>query len=148
MSSCNPLSYQVDDIQVRYSPRIVRTLQAVSYLVPPLRKTSPPLSETRETQRESPATTSRTYARLLETFKFVLDVMGCTCDPPGRSEKFGERAYIMPGGEGWRSAVRVRILHGVARRRAREKLRSDSDPEGEGVADADVPISQEDMAAT
>ena len=147
MNSCNPLSYQVDDIQVRYSPRIVRTLQAVSYLVPPLRKTSP-LSESQETQLESPATTSRTYARLLETFKFVLDVMGCTCDPPGRSEKFGERAYIMPGGEGWRSAVRVRMLHGVARRRAREKVRSDVDPEHEREADADVPISQEDMAAT
>ena len=96
----------------------------------------------------SPATTARTYARLLETFKFVLDVMGCTCDTPVPSEKFGERAYIMPGGEGWRSAVRVRMLHGVARRRARAKLRSDMDPDRESEADADVPISQEDMAAT
>ena len=30
--------------------------------------------------------------------------------------------YLMPGGEGWKSIIRVRMLHAVARRRARQRL--------------------------
>ena len=131
----------------------MRTLQTVSYLVPPLHKTPSPQDDT-TTQIESPASNARTYSRLLETFQFVLDVMGCTCDPPqafpSKSKKHDSgvdpRAYILPGGDAWRSAVRVRMLHGVARRRARERLTT-SGTWGEEDSEG-VPISQEDVSAT
>ena len=111
-----------------FSPRIVRTLEAISYLVP---------SKAGEV---SSASSDRTFRRLLETFQFVLDVMRC-CSP---ASDFRGTAHILPGGEGWKSIVRVRMLHGVAREKVRAKIkRSSDDPHVN-----DVPISQEDMSAT
>ncbi|KAL0570507.1 hypothetical protein V5O48_011453 [Marasmius crinis-equi] len=110
------------------SPRIVRTLEAVSYLLP----SSPGPA--------SPASNDRIYRRLMETFQFVLDVMRC-CAP--ESDAKGA-SHLLPGGEGWKSMVRVRMLHGVARARVKAKThRTPDDPRVN-----DVPISQEDMSAT
>lgn len=95
--------------------------------------------------------------------QFILDIMGCTAsaipihptpehDPrdPNRQADQKESpikdldalAYLMPGGDGWRSTVRVRLLHGIARWRVEERWSR------EGNAQPGVPISQEDMAAT
>ncbi len=123
----------------------MRTLQAVSYLVPPLHKVAPESGGAAFGQTKATTADSRTFTRLMETFQLVLDTMGCTVESPASSEKWGKAAYLMPGGEGWRSVVRVRMLHGVARRRARERLRKSVDGEAE---ERDVPISQEDMTAT
>ncbi|KAK1232654.1 hypothetical protein PQX77_004216 [Marasmius sp. AFHP31] len=111
------------------SPRIVRTLEAVSYLVP----SSPE-------QQSTAASNDRIHRRLLETFQFVLDVMRCYApDSDARGA-----SHILPGGEGWKSILRVRMLHGVARARVKAKThRAPDDPHVN-----DVPISQEDMSAT
>ncbi|KAI0074961.1 hypothetical protein K474DRAFT_1773585, partial [Panus rudis PR-1116 ss-1] len=119
------------------SSRITRTLHAISYLVPPKNTPFDSISE---------AANERTYIRLLETVQFVLDVMACSVPPsnPSLESKADLATHLMPGGEGWKSAVRVRLLHGVARRRARQQLSKLDiywNPE-------DVPISQEDMVAT
>jgi len=121
------------------SVRIGRTLRAVSYLVP-----------SHGAAEITKASNDRTSARLLETFQFVLDVTGCppyplrTKDSEGEKRTIpGTKAYLMPGGEGWKAALRVRMLHGVARRRTRERL-------GKAglLGPEDVPISQEEMSAT
>ncbi|KAF5389394.1 hypothetical protein D9757_004282 [Collybiopsis confluens] len=104
------------------SPRIVRTLHRVSYLIP----TNVKMSQT---------TKDRTFRRLLETFQFVLQVMRCVLPAP---EQEG-LAYLSPGGDGWEAIIRVRMLHGVARARAR---RNSSD------AIDGIPINQEDMNGT
>ncbi|KAL7283948.1 hypothetical protein ACG7TL_001220 [Trametes sanguinea] len=99
------------------------------------------------------ASTDRTLSRLFETFQFVLDVMGCSAQTgsvdskkhfhDGDATAPRDRAsYLMPGGEGWRSAVRVRLLHGVARWRVEERWAKN------GSKEEGVPISQEDLAAT
>ncbi|KAI8971269.1 hypothetical protein BD414DRAFT_469759 [Trametes punicea] len=121
------------------SPRIVRTLEAVSYLVPHPRHgdakaLSGSLADTLSSI--SQASSNRTFSRLLETLQFVLDVMGCS------APAYGRVAYLLPGGEGWRSIVRVRLLHGIARWRTEERWKR------EGVTQAGVAISQEDLAAT
>ncbi|QRW19141.1 hypothetical protein RhiXN_00547 [Rhizoctonia solani] len=81
------------------------------------------------------ATNDRTFRRLLETLQMILDAMG---------------GHISL--EGWRSIVRVRLLHGVARRRIMERVRH---PEltGGGLPRYDFsvdgyPINQEDLAGT
>ncbi|KAH9887311.1 hypothetical protein C8Q73DRAFT_260350 [Cubamyces lactineus] len=143
------------------SPRIVRTLEAVSYLIPHVRHTD---DEGRGTATDlsavlssiSKASSDRTMARLSETFQFVLDIMGCSVSTiPGQtvtnaqakhSQHQGHKnrriAYLLPGSEGWKSAVRVRLLHGIARWRTQERWKK------VGSAEAGLPISQEDMAAT
>ncbi|KAL4252936.1 Rubber oxygenase Lcp-like protein [Abortiporus biennis] len=123
------------------SPRIVKTLQTISYLVPHGYQTMKPLSQ---------STNDRTYTRLLETFQFILDVMGCPSVLPAVTESIpqpGSQAYLLPRGEGWKSAVRVRMLHGIARRRTREKLEK-STSAGHEVDFDGIPISQEDLSAT
>ncbi|KAG7098861.1 hypothetical protein E1B28_000764 [Marasmius oreades] len=111
------------------SPRIVRTLEAVSYLVPSPEK------------KLSSASKDRTYRRLLETFQFVLDVMKCFAP---ESDLDGA-THILPGGEGWKSIIRVRMLHGIARARVQAKVYHEPDvPRSLN----DVPISQEDISAT
>ncbi|KAL0069356.1 hypothetical protein AAF712_003721 [Marasmius tenuissimus] len=112
------------------SPRIVRTLEAVSYLVP-----SKPGAI-------SPAANDRTYRRLLETLQFVLDVMRCSVPDQVSSTKGA--THLMPHGEGWKSCVRVRMLHGTVR----AKLRRKKPWNGDGSDEEDCPISQEDMSAT
>ncbi|KAA1478715.1 hypothetical protein DENSPDRAFT_695692 [Dentipellis sp. KUC8613] len=128
------------------SPRIVRTLHAVSYLVPHgqtrgemaggLPPVPAPFSKIHD---------DRTFIRLMETFQFILDVMGCTLTPVKDKQRPTEHglARILPDGEGWKAAVRVRMLHGVARHRVQERFEKD---EAQGVDF--VPINQEDMSAT
>lgn len=111
----------------------------------------PPEKAAEPSKATSKAADDRTFARLLETFQFVLDVMGCVvspspADPACNIESGPSKAYLLPGGEGWKAAVRVRMLHAVARRRIRQRYARDDcihDQASEGV-----PISQEDMAAT
>ncbi|KAH8827349.1 hypothetical protein DL96DRAFT_1606406 [Flagelloscypha sp. PMI_526] len=106
------------------SPRIVRTLRSISYLVTPSK------AETKEAD-------DRTYTRLLETMQFFTDVLGCTTSPTTKPS-----AYLLPGGEGWKSCIRVRMLHGVARNRVLTKWKRD------GLTESIVPIAQEDMSGT
>ncbi|VDB87859.1 unnamed protein product [Peniophora sp. CBMAI 1063] len=126
------------------SSRIVATLNAVSYLVPGTAKYDAEGSPSPSTRAQD----ERTYIRLMETFQFVLDVMGCTSSttywPQARCDEKAEGVpAIAPGGVGWKSAVRVRMLHGIARRRAREHLSRAS----QGSLDF-VPVNQLDMSGT
>ena len=88
--------------------------------------------------------------------QFVLDVMGCSAASTISTEPStlgsgasGNRpsdrlADLLPGGDGWKSAVRVRLLHGVARWRVQTRWEQENRTE-----DIDsVPISQEEVAAT
>ena len=88
--------------------------------------------------------------------QFVLDVMGCSAASTISTEPStlgsgasGNRpsdrlAGLLPGGDGWKSAVRVRLLHGVARWRVQTRWEQENRTE-----DIDsVPISQEEVAAT
>ncbi|KAI0919855.1 hypothetical protein AcV5_001813 [Taiwanofungus camphoratus] len=151
------------------SPRIVRTLRAVSYLVPHSGSNKRPSSTNIDTSHASTGVSSRiteasnerTFQRLLETFQFVLDVLGCTAAPstPPSPDSGSEStkvestkakppdavAYLLPGGSGWRSTVNVRLLHGISRTRVRERWRREAqeDFESDGVL-----ISQEDLSAT
>ena len=123
----------------------MRTLEAVSYLVPHLKKSGgglrPSLADVAsQIPKES---NDRTFMRLVETMQFVLDVMGCSITAP-QSTSAGQVAYILPEGEGWRSAVRVRLLHGVARWRVQTRWERERPLE---VPDS-VPMSQEEVAAT
>lgn len=116
------------------SPRIVRTLHAVSYLVPHGERKGVALANAISSEKS--ASDERTYTRLMETFQFVLEVMGCMAPHLPRE-------HVLPGGEGWKAALRVRMLHGIARRRAKQRF------DNSGADDIDfVPINQEDMSAT
>ncbi|KAM5541811.1 hypothetical protein V8D89_004540 [Ganoderma adspersum] len=127
------------------SSRIVRTLEAVSYLVPHLKKSGgefpPSLADVAsQIPKES---NDRTFMRLVETMQFVLDVMGCSITAP-QSASTSQLSSLLPEGEGWRSAVRVRLLHGVARWRVQARWERERPLE---VPDS-VPMSQEEVAAT
>ncbi|KAF8508596.1 hypothetical protein BU17DRAFT_56670 [Hysterangium stoloniferum] len=115
------------------SPRITKILQSISYLVPP--NTNKKLGTTNIT----PEMNDRTYMRLLETMQFVLDVLGCT----NPYATFNESVTCLhPGEDGWKAALRVRLLHGISRRRILEHRCSYS------IEEDGIPINQEDMAAT
>ncbi|KAI0031601.1 hypothetical protein K488DRAFT_9880, partial [Vararia minispora EC-137] len=126
----------------RHVSRIVQTLNAVSYLVSGSKSTSvgPPDQSTKVQD-------DRTHIRLVETLQFVLDTMGFTSStelwakPTVNSKRVG--AHIFPGGAGWRSAATVRMLHGITRRRARERLNRESDQPLDFV-----PVNQFDMSGT
>ncbi|CAE6493869.1 unnamed protein product [Rhizoctonia solani] len=130
------------------SARITRVLHAVSYLVP---GKSSKASEYSITE----ATSDRTFKRLLETLQMVLDAMGANTSLVEREGKAVSQGVhdLAPGEEGWRSVVRVRLLHGVARRRIMERIRhpelltEGSIPRYDFDADG-YPINQEDLAAT
>lgn len=121
------------------SPRIVRTLQTVSYLVPH--------TSTKASSEPSPTPSSndRTFARLLETMQFILDIFGCTSPVP---PDYVTAEYLAPGNDGWRSAVRVRMLHGVARWRVRERWMREGKDVHQEETRYGVPINQEDLGAT
>ena len=92
----------------------------------------------------------RTYSRLLETGQFVLEVMACithldTATTQGDSPEKHANS-LDPGSESWKAAIRVRLLHGVARRRILDRLHSSNNTYS--VDDDGVPINQEDMSAT
>ena len=71
----------------------------------------------------------------------MIDVMGCTT-----TGTYNTVNCLEPGGDGWKAALRVRLLHGIARRRTLERLRFSSG--SYSVNDDGIPINQEDMAAT
>ncbi|CAE6396002.1 unnamed protein product [Rhizoctonia solani] len=129
------------------SARITRVLHAVSYLVPGKSSKSGEYLVTE-------ATNDRTFKRLLETLQMILDVMGghiSLVEREGITVKPGVHD-LTPGEEGWRSVVRVRLLHGVARRRIMERVRHpELSTEGLPRYDFSVdgyPINQEDLAGT
>ncbi|KAG9104874.1 hypothetical protein FRC06_006699 [Ceratobasidium sp. 370] len=130
------------------SARITRVLHSVSYLVPGKSGNSGEYSVTE-------ATNDRTFKRLLETLQMVLDVMGgsaALAELEGLKTGSPTAAHaLVPGEEGWRSTVRVRLLHGVARRRIMERLHHGRVKPGIPNYDFDAdgyPINQEDLAAT
>ena len=90
----------------------------------------------------SEAAKQRTFERLLETLQFILDVMGCTSDG-------GDLTPLH--GESWKSIIRVRMLHAVARRRIMLKMKrrapATACPLGASEFDG-LPINQEGLAAT
>ena len=62
-----------------------------------------------------------------------------------------QKGFLQPQSEAWKSAVRVRMLHGVARRRILERYNANPDIFGAAGYDLETdgfPINQEDMAAT
>ena len=137
----------------------MKTLEAVSYLLPHVpkghRNAQPSLEDV--IAQISKASSDRTLVRLVETMQFVLDVMGCfaptslsqpvkdsSATPKGDAAPSARLAALLPGGEGWRSAVRVRLLHGVARWRVQARWERERPTE---AADG-IPISQEEVAAT
>ena len=90
------------------------------------------------------AAKQRSFERVLETLQFVFDVMGCTSDG-------GDITPIH--GESWKSIIRVRMLHAVARRRIMLKMKRRVPATGLrcplGASEVDgLPINQEDLAAT
>ena len=82
--------------------------------------------------------------------QFVLDVMACTSvpQPEPRHEDNGEHhseaLHLSPGGEGWKSALRVRLLHAVSRWRVEMRWKKEGCP---NALDG-VPVSQQELAAT
>lgn len=77
-----------------------------------------------ETGYLTSAYTDATYKRLLETTLFVLDVRDHMLPPALRAHPCVAQAMrdMRPGeGRGWRSCVRVRLLHAQVRRRIRLK---------------------------
>jgi hypothetical protein len=75
--------------------------------------------------------------RLMETTQWFIDCMG--------------EGAMEPGGAGWASTVRVRLLHTTMRRRLLEKSRREWETKGFSVYNEKVegiPISQEDMVST
>ncbi|KAF8741181.1 hypothetical protein RHS02_03953, partial [Rhizoctonia solani] len=131
----------------RHSARITRVLHTVSYLVPGKSSKSGEYSITE-------ATNDRTFRRLLETLQMILDAMGghiSLVEREGINIK-PDVHDLAPGEEGWRSIVRVRLLHGVARRRIMERVRH-PESTGGGLPRYDFsvdgyPINQEDLAGT
>ncbi|KAI0312424.1 hypothetical protein OF83DRAFT_659515 [Amylostereum chailletii] len=117
------------------SPRIMKTLKSVSHLLPS--RMSPDSS--------AKAQGDKTYIRLVETFQFVLDVLNCTsgAQPSNGPVSQAGKHHLLPGGAGWRSIVQVRMLHGIMRRRARQRLSRS----GEDAVECGA-INQMDMSAT
>lgn len=163
------------------SPRITEVLKQTAYLVPTAasgrnkrhdpstpHKRLPTIEDLRHTFHVDKPRADRTWSRLLETTQFVLDVMenADSLRPPSRnvasaspspaasSTKDANLSRPERGGEGWQSAVRVRLLHTNVRRRVLklvEKRRNDApggDESGYDVEKNGVPINQEDLLAT
>lgn len=85
----------------------------------------------------------------------VLDAMGGTLALTEREGKATSTAVhsLIPGEEGWKSVVRVRLLHGVARRRIMDKVNRPQVMDEPALPGYDFnadgyPINQEDLAAT
>lgn len=154
------------------SPRITEVLKQTAYLVPTAtsrnvkgtrpsgRSTLPTVEELKQIFNVDKARADRTWDRLLETTQFVLDVVekADSLRPPSSSAPAAEKEAAMAppdcGGEGWQSAVRVRLLHANVRRRVlklAQKRRSDPFGPSGSVYDVEkngVPINQEDLLGT
>jgi ER-bound oxygenase mpaB/B'/Rubber oxygenase, catalytic domain len=114
------------------SPRVSRILNIASYIVPPMEST--PEGDTPRISKES---NDRSFQRLMETTQWMINCMG-----DGAME---------PGGIGWSSTVRVRLLHTLMRRRILEKSKNEWETKGFSVyneKEEGIPISQEDMVST
>ncbi|TKY85313.1 hypothetical protein EX895_005475 [Sporisorium graminicola] len=160
------------------SPRITQVLKQTAYLVPTANAkrgrdskpsntpTLPTVEELRETFKMDKARADRTWNRLLETTQFVLDVVEkadsltppsiAALSAPGSDTVQGNAPLAPPevGGDGWQSAVRVRLLHTNVRHRVLKLVERGSngslDTNGD-VYDLDkngIPINQEDMLGT
>ncbi|KAG8972374.1 hypothetical protein FRC05_010085 [Tulasnella sp. 425] len=139
------------------SSRISRILRSTSYIVP----SNGTAGFTTDAAKE------RTVMRLLETLQFVIDIMGGSLPPaltdPNVSDKdeidlsnWRGQTCLQPGaGEGWKSTLRVRLLHAVARRRVQQQSQSSTNTDGNPHLSVryarsidGVPLNQEDMAYT
>lgn len=122
-------------------PKIAVVLVATRYLVP---------SEGGYRSKEAmDRERKRSEERLIDTGGFLAC---CFAPPPSSSSSDGNNgnndlpsaaASLRPGGRGWTSALRVRVLHAKVRR----SLLRRSDPRWDVDANG-VPINQEDMIAT
>ncbi|KAG9041763.1 hypothetical protein FS837_011772 [Tulasnella sp. UAMH 9824] len=138
------------------SSRISRILRSTSYIIP----------SNGAAEFTTDAGKERTVMRLLETLQFVIDVMGGSL-PPALTDLNADKSKIdmskwrgptclAPGtGEGWKSTLRVRLLHAVARRRVQQQAQNNTTEHGNPhlslryVQSIDgVPLNQEDMAYT
>lgn len=125
-------------------PRISSVLHQTSYLVAPTVKNRSLTDPTSFTDGEdlndiayapiTPQVRERTSVRLLETLQFVLDIMGSPLpiasvdaaqgdvERPSdydalNASRLGPACLRPLTGEGWKSVIRTRILHGIVRRR-------------------------------
>lgn len=124
-------------------PKIVQVLTATRYLVPSnMTSNNKSCASGSVTDRDR----KRSEERLIDTGGFL-----ACCFAPDTSTDCGSNetaASLRPGGKGFDSALRVRVLHAKVRR---SLLQSKSD--GQSIPRWDiesngVPINQEDMAAT
>ena len=97
-------------------PKITKVLQQTKYLAPP-------------------STTEQVERRLFDTGAFVSHAMTNT-------EKNDPASTLRPGGNGWRMALQVRVLHAKVRRYI---LKNNTDWD---IQEYGIPINQEDMSAT
>ena len=160
------------------SPRITEVLKQTAYLVPTAAgrgkdtKSSetpqlPTIDDLKQMFHVDKPRADRTWNRLLETTQFVLDVVekagslrppSSNASPPSSTTASANDSAALPppelGGEGWQSAVRVRLLHTSVRRRVlklAEERRNDNPASTINVYDVEkngVPINQEDMLGT
>lgn len=138
------------------SSRISRILRSTSYIIP----------SDGAAEFTTDAGKERTVMRLLETLQFVIDIMGGSL-PPALTNPNADKTEIdmsrwrgptclLPGsGEGWKSTLRVRLLHAVPRRRVQQQAHNSTRADGNPhlslryVQSIDgVPLNQEDMAYT
>ncbi|KAJ9125597.1 hypothetical protein QFC22_000559 [Naganishia vaughanmartiniae] len=152
------------------SPRISSVLHQTSYLVAPTVKNRSLAHATTADGEDSndvayapitPQVRERTSVRLMETLQFVLDIMGSPLpiasvdaaqgdvERPSDYESLNASrlgpACLRPlTGEGWKSVIRTRILHGIVRRRLMNTVKDGKyDFEKDGY-----PLNAEDMTAT
>jgi hypothetical protein len=116
-------------------PKIAAVLVATRYLVP---------SETIDQSKERiDRDRRRSEERLIDTGGFL----ACCFAPPltnvDNDNQQLSAASLRPGGRGWASALRVRVLHAKVRRSLLQRSNPKWDVDVNGV-----PINQEDMAAT
>ncbi|SPO26861.1 uncharacterized protein UTRI_04175_B [Ustilago trichophora] len=164
------------------SPRITEVLKQTAYLVPsaagrgkdPKSSESsalPTIEDLKNMFNVDKPRADRTWNRLLETTQFVLDVVenAGSLHPPSfnvtpfasptsasTTQKAGYAPPAPPenGGQGWQSAVRVRLLHANVRRRVlklAQRQSNDTLGPNKMVYDLEkngVPINQEDMLGT
>ncbi|SNX84835.1 uncharacterized protein MEPE_03544 [Melanopsichium pennsylvanicum] len=156
------------------SPRITEVLKQTAYLVPTAsangkvaRATGtaslPTIDDLKRVFNLDKPRADRTWNRLLETTQFVLDVVECAgslCPPsstttPLTGSPSAANAGLPPpekGGEGWQSAVRVRLLHTNVRSRVLKLAEKQRNGTTSGTAynleKNGVPINQEDMLGT
>lgn len=118
-------------------PKIAAVLVATRYLVPS--------DTTDQTKERIDRDRQRSEERLIDTGGFL----ACCFAPPSSNvdndsdNQQLSAASLRPGGRGWESALRVRVLHAKVRRSLLRRINPQWDVDMNGV-----PINQEDMAAT